>query len=180
MQSGQRAREGSKCYLTETTSPQTLGTRNLPVRNVCLFVSLLGFLLFCLLLFVYFHPHLLSVFPPSVVSSPVFICFLLLIPVYPLSFVFLSFLFYFSVFSIVVLFFPDTQCIGGWVGPRSGLDVVERRKFLPVPELELRPLGRPARSESLYRLRYPGSTIGRYGHEKKRPCLFKNIAPGFA
>jgi hypothetical protein len=30
-------------------------------------------------------------------------------------------------------------------------------KILPLPELELRPLGRPARMESLYRLRYPGT-----------------------
>jgi hypothetical protein len=43
-----------------------------------------------------------------------------------------------------------------WVGPRTGLDDVERRKILPLPGLELRPLGRPACSQSLYRLRYPG------------------------
>jgi hypothetical protein len=42
------------------------------------------------------------------------------------------------------------------VGPRAGPDDVERRKILPRPGLELRPLGRPARSQSLYRLRYPG------------------------
>jgi hypothetical protein len=43
------------------------------------------------------------------------------------------------------------------VGPRTGLDDVEKRKFLPLPGLELGRLGRPARSQSLYRLRYPGS-----------------------
>jgi hypothetical protein len=43
-----------------------------------------------------------------------------------------------------------TQWIGGWVGPRAGLDDVEKRKFLTLPGLELRLL-------SLYRLRYPGS-----------------------
>jgi hypothetical protein len=43
------------------------------------------------------------------------------------------------------------------VGPRAGLDDVEKRKFLTLPGLELRPLRRPARSQSLYRLRYPGS-----------------------
>jgi hypothetical protein len=32
------------------------------------------------------------------------------------------------------------------------------RKFLTLQGLELRPLGRPARSQSLYRLRYPGSS----------------------
>jgi hypothetical protein len=39
-----------------------------------------------------------------------------------------------------------------WVGPRVGLDEVEKRKFLTLPGLELRSLGRPARSQSLYRL----------------------------
>jgi hypothetical protein len=36
------------------------------------------------------------------------------------------------------------------------LDDVEKRKFFTIPGLELRPLRRPARSQSLYRLRYPG------------------------
>jgi hypothetical protein len=32
-----------------------------------------------------------------------------------------------------------------WIGgPRTGLDDVEKRKFLTLPGLELRPLGRPA------------------------------------
>jgi hypothetical protein len=44
--------------------------------------------------------------------------------------------------------------IGGWVGPKASLDVVEERKFLNIPGLELWPLGRPARSQSLYRLSY--------------------------
>jgi hypothetical protein len=39
--------------------------------------------------------------------------------------------------------------------PRAGRNDVETRKILPLPGLELRPLGRPARSQSLYRLRYP-------------------------
>jgi hypothetical protein len=43
------------------------------------------------------------------------------------------------------------------VDPRAGLDDVEERKFLTLPGLELRPFRRPARSQSLYRLRYPGS-----------------------
>jgi hypothetical protein len=37
------------------------------------------------------------------------------------------------------------------VDPRAGLVDVEKRKLLTLPELELRPLGRPARSQSLYR-----------------------------
>jgi hypothetical protein len=40
---------------------------------------------------------------------------------------------------------------------RAGLDDLEKRKFLTSTGLELRPLGRPARGQSLYRLRYPGS-----------------------
>jgi hypothetical protein len=44
------------------------------------------------------------------------------------------------------------------VGPRTGLDDVEERKFLILPGLELQPLGRPARKQSLYRLSYPGSS----------------------
>jgi hypothetical protein len=43
-------------------------------------------------------------------------------------------------------------------GPRASLDNLERRKFLTLLGLELRSLGRPARSQSLYRLSYPGSS----------------------
>jgi hypothetical protein len=42
-----------------------------------------------------------------------------------------------------------TPWIGGWVGPRAGLDDVEKRKFLTLPALELRPLRRPAPSQLL-------------------------------
>jgi hypothetical protein len=52
---------------------------------------------------------------------------------------------------------PGTHCIGGWADPRAGLDDVEKGKLLTLPGLELRHLRRPARSQSLYRLRYPGS-----------------------
>jgi hypothetical protein len=45
------------------------------------------------------------------------------------------------------------------VDPRTGVDDVEKRKFLTPPGLELRPLGRPARSQLLYRLRYSGSHV---------------------
>jgi hypothetical protein len=41
---------------------------------------------------------------------------------------------------------PDTHWIGGWVDPRAGLDDVEKRKFLTLPGLGLRPLCRPARN----------------------------------
>jgi hypothetical protein len=41
---------------------------------------------------------------------------------------------------------PGTHWIEGWLGPRTGPDYVENRNFLTLPGLELRPLGRPARS----------------------------------
>jgi hypothetical protein len=50
-----------------------------------------------------------------------------------------------------------THWIGGWVGPRAGLDDMDKWKLLPSPGLELRHLGRPARSQSLYQLRHPSS-----------------------
>jgi hypothetical protein len=53
--------------------------------------------------------------------------------------------------------YPGTHWIGGLVGPRAGLDDVENLKFLALPGLGLRPLSRPARSQSLYRLSYPCS-----------------------
>jgi hypothetical protein len=43
---------------------------------------------------------------------------------------------------------------------RGGVDDVEKRKFLILPRLELQPLGLPARSQLLYRLRYPGLSDG--------------------
>jgi hypothetical protein len=45
------------------------------------------------------------------------------------------------------------------MGPRTGLQDVEKRKTSPPPGLELRPLGRPARNQSPYQLCYPGSRI---------------------
>jgi hypothetical protein len=56
-----------------------------------------------------------------------------------------------------------THWIGGWVNLRADLDDVEKRNFFTLPELELQPLGLPARSQSLYRLRYPGSSIFQKG-----------------
>jgi hypothetical protein len=47
------------------------------------------------------------------------------------------------------------------VDPRADLDDVEKRKILTLPGIELRSLCRPARSESLYRLSYPGSSKSR-------------------
>jgi hypothetical protein len=52
---------------------------------------------------------------------------------------------------------PGTDWIRGCVGPRTGLDSVDRREILTLPGLELRPLGLPTRSQSLNRLSYRGS-----------------------
>jgi hypothetical protein len=47
-----------------------------------------------------------------------------------------------------------THWTGGWVGPRAGLDDLGKRKCFILPELELRPLSHPARSQLLiFRLR---------------------------
>jgi hypothetical protein len=48
------------------------------------------------------------------------------------------------------------------MGPRAGLDELEKRKFLTLPGLELRPLGHPTRSQSLYQLLYLGSRQKEY------------------
>jgi hypothetical protein len=45
------------------------------------------------------------------------------------------------------------------VGSRAGLNEVKKRKFLTQLGLDLRPLCRPARSQSLYQQRYPGSSL---------------------
>jgi hypothetical protein len=42
---------------------------------------------------------------------------------------------------------------GGWLDSRIGLDDMEKRKFLTQLGFELRPLGRVAHSQLLYRLR---------------------------
>jgi hypothetical protein len=39
---------------------------------------------------------------------------------------------------------PGTHWMGCWVDPRAGLDDLEKRKFLTLPWLELRPLRCPA------------------------------------
>jgi hypothetical protein len=41
---------------------------------------------------------------------------------------------------------PGVHWVGGWVDPITGLDDVEKKKFLIIPGLELLPLGRPARA----------------------------------
>jgi hypothetical protein len=50
-----------------------------------------------------------------------------------------------------------------WMGPTAILDDVKKTKFFALPELELRPLGRPVHNQALYRLRYPGSYYSTHG-----------------
>jgi hypothetical protein len=50
---------------------------------------------------------------------------------------------------------PGIRCIGSWVGPQGGRSV-RVRKISPHPPPGFDPRYRPARSESLYRLSYPG------------------------
>jgi hypothetical protein len=51
---------------------------------------------------------------------------------------------------------PGSHCIGGWVGPRVGLDGVENLTLTGI-----RFADRPARNESLHQLRYPGPLLCR-------------------
>jgi hypothetical protein len=62
------------------------------------------------------------------------------------------------------------------VDPRAGLNDLEKRKFFTLPGLELLPLCRPARSQSLYRLRYPGS----YNKSEELPSLQKPVWSQYA
>jgi hypothetical protein len=56
---------------------------------------------------------------------------------------------------------PGANCTGGWVGPRTDLDTEARGKILPpLPGIEPRSPGRPALSQTLYWLSYPGSSPG--------------------
>jgi hypothetical protein len=47
---------------------------------------------------------------------------------------------------------PSTHWTGDWLDPSAGLDDEEKWKFLTLPGLEIRSLGRPARRQSLYLL----------------------------
>jgi hypothetical protein len=51
---------------------------------------------------------------------------------------------------------PGTHWIAGWVGPRTGMDTVRKRK-IPTTRRYSNP-DRPARRQSLYRLSYTGSS----------------------
>jgi hypothetical protein len=49
----------------------------------------------------------------------------------------------------------EKACGTRWVGPRAGLDAVEKKKVLNLLGLERRPFYRTARSQPLYRFSYP-------------------------
>jgi hypothetical protein len=80
---------------------------------------------------------------------------------------------------------PGTHWTGGWVGPRTGLDDVETENFFLLPGLEIRPLGRPARRQSLYLITslkqlklVPSPVIGLYISECYEGPRFKSQRPG--
>jgi hypothetical protein len=54
-----------------------------------------------------------------------------------------------------------SQSRSGWRG---------EKKFLSLPKLKLRPLGHPARSQSLWRLRYPGFSL-HFAYYAKLPMM---------
>jgi hypothetical protein len=66
--------------------------------------------------------------------------------------------------------YPFDRRLGG-----AGLDDLESRKFLTLPGLELWPLGRPARSQSLYQLRYPGSSHDKGLKNNKCDCSIHEL-----
>jgi hypothetical protein len=54
---------------------------------------------------------------------------------------------------------PRRLCDRSLGGPQNRFDEIVRRKMLPLLRLQLRFLGYPVRSQSLYQLRYPGSNV---------------------
>ena len=62
---------------------------------------------------------------------------------------------------------PNTHCTGGWVGPEDGLDRCGKARPTGIRSPDL-----PAHSESLYRLRYPGS---RFLVGTKNYSLLQNV-----
>jgi hypothetical protein len=54
---------------------------------------------------------------------------------------------------------PQYQLIGRWVDSRAGMDELEKCKLFTLLGLKLRPLECAVRSQSLYRLRYRGSSL---------------------
>jgi hypothetical protein len=65
------------------------------------------------------------------------------------------------------------------VDPRADLDDVEKRKFLTLPGLEHRLLGRPARSQSLYRLRLLENYVPGIAYVKSQIVTDMDLFPGY-
>jgi hypothetical protein len=64
------------------------------------------------------------------------------------------------------------------VSPSTGLENVEKTKFLTLPGLELRPLGRAARSQSLYNrgiILMTGRTMAIIKYEQQEKIKITNI-----
>jgi hypothetical protein len=55
---------------------------------------------------------------------------------------------------------PFTHWIGDWVDLRVSLDDVEKGQVFTLPGIELGPVCRPARRQSLYRLSYRAAPVG--------------------
>jgi hypothetical protein len=73
---------------------------------------------------------------------------------------------------------PYTHWIRGCVGPRAGLDAMDIWKFLTLLELELRPLGHPACSQSLHWLELPqlwGDIYTPTVHHKPFCCMSHKV-----
>ena len=68
---------------------------------------------------------------------------------------------------------PGTHCTGGWVGLRAGLD--RCGKSCPT---RIRSPDRPARRQSLYRLRYPAHLCPMFYAKLKEPCSFSKVPDG--
>jgi hypothetical protein len=71
---------------------------------------------------------------------------------------------------------PGTHWIGDWVGFRVDMDDVEKRKICTLPGLELRPLCRPVRSQSLYRLHL---VFHSFIHSRRRHLALNSVVLNF-
>jgi hypothetical protein len=60
------------------------------------------------------------------------------------------------------------------VGPRAGLEEMGKRNLLTIPALELRPLGRSSRSQSLTDCAIPALNVTLYNRE----CVLTRIVLG--
>jgi hypothetical protein len=72
--------------------------------------------------------------------------------------------------------YPGTHWIGGWVDHRAGLDDVEKRKFLTLPGLEIRPLeGRrwnPTERSGVPKAGVVSPSIDRTGNSMAEACRY--------